>query len=242
MLEFAYTGEVNVAKDLLPTLLQTARALRIKGLDKVENPLEAPPPPPPPPPQGQNQDVFESTRSHSPSSIHSQQDVKPPQPQASFPPEHFLGEAGGKLRTQPSLLQQQQQPHTPLHLQAAAAAALQPQSNSVRRGGSAGGGDSASPPRSLPGSQPPTRESSPCPQQEPQSAASNSRTPPPKRWKRSFDMTQPTAAAAAVVTAAANGHKENGEPMVRIMLGINDRVVNYSFALQDCRELLNYSS
>ena len=34
MLEFAYTGEVNVAQDLLPTLLHTARSYKIKGLDK----------------------------------------------------------------------------------------------------------------------------------------------------------------------------------------------------------------
>ena len=44
MLEFAYTGEVNVAQDLLPSLLHTARSFRIKGLDKVENPVDAPPP------------------------------------------------------------------------------------------------------------------------------------------------------------------------------------------------------
>ena len=42
MLEFAYTGEVNVAQELLPSLLHTARSFRIKGLDKVENPLEPP--------------------------------------------------------------------------------------------------------------------------------------------------------------------------------------------------------
>ena len=41
---FAYTGEVNVAQDLLPSLLHTARSFRIKGLDKVENPIDAPPP------------------------------------------------------------------------------------------------------------------------------------------------------------------------------------------------------
>ena len=89
MLEFAYTGEVNVAQELLPTLLHTARSFRIKGLDKVESPVVEVPAPahltshpaaaaaaaglhghwpagsgPP-------------TRSHSPSSIHSGQDVKP---------------------------------------------------------------------------------------------------------------------------------------------------------------------
>lgn len=43
MLEFAYTGEVNVAQELLPSLLHTARSFRIKGLDKVENPVEPAP-------------------------------------------------------------------------------------------------------------------------------------------------------------------------------------------------------
>lgn len=43
MLEFAYTGEVNVAQELLPSLLHTARSFRIKGLDKVENPVDPPP-------------------------------------------------------------------------------------------------------------------------------------------------------------------------------------------------------
>ena len=42
MLEFAYTGEVNVAQELLPALLHTARAFRIKGLDKVESPVAPP--------------------------------------------------------------------------------------------------------------------------------------------------------------------------------------------------------
>ena len=40
MLEFAYTGEVNVAQELLPSLLHTAKSFRIKGLDKVENPVD----------------------------------------------------------------------------------------------------------------------------------------------------------------------------------------------------------
>jgi hypothetical protein len=44
MLEFAYTGEVNVAQELLPSLLHTARQFRIKGLDKVENPVDPPAP------------------------------------------------------------------------------------------------------------------------------------------------------------------------------------------------------
>jgi hypothetical protein len=78
MLEFAYTGEVNVAQDLLPTLLHTARSYKIKGLDKVESPVD--------PPQqtcggrleaqtpGSEQWVESAppTRSHTPSSVHSQ--------------------------------------------------------------------------------------------------------------------------------------------------------------------------
>ncbi len=43
MLEFAYTGEVNVAQELLPSLLHTARSFRIKGLDKVQSPIDVPP-------------------------------------------------------------------------------------------------------------------------------------------------------------------------------------------------------
>lgn len=38
MLEFAYTGEVNVGQELLPTLLHTAKCFKIKGLDNVETP------------------------------------------------------------------------------------------------------------------------------------------------------------------------------------------------------------
>ena len=73
MLEFAYTGEVNVAQDLLPTLLHTARAYRIKGLDKVESPVGGgggdPAPPPLPPPAdhwGGGESSAPPTRPHSP--------------------------------------------------------------------------------------------------------------------------------------------------------------------------------
>ena len=38
ILEFAYTGQVNVGQELLPSLLNTAKEFRIKGLDKVEPP------------------------------------------------------------------------------------------------------------------------------------------------------------------------------------------------------------
>ena len=161
MLEFAYTGEVNVAQELLPSLLHTAKAFRIKGLDKVESPIEQPPAAhqqrvethDPPHWVGEAGSAHPS-RSHTPSSIHSQQDVKPPP--------FFLG-----------------LDNKPVVQHAAAAAAGPHQAGPHRR--------DLSPPPSLPNSQPPTREGSP------------SRTPPPKRWKRSFDMTQPTA---------LNGHKD----------------------------------
>ena len=91
MLEFAYTGEVNVAQDLLPTLLHTARSYRIKGLDKVESPVD---------PLQNRTDSHTSgsehwaesappTRSHTPSSVHSQHDIKPQLAST----EHFLAAA-----------------------------------------------------------------------------------------------------------------------------------------------------
>ncbi len=223
MLEFAYTGEVNVAQELLPSLLHTARAFRIKGLDKVESPVDPPPPPPDTAAAAaaavaaaaaaaavrQNsaehhhwsQSSAPNTRSHSPSSIHSQQDVKPP----SFPPtaEHFLASAAAaaavdsKPPQPPQAVVNPSAPpaahsspavgpstsagvhHLPAAAVAAAAAAAFPtQTGGIKRGRER----ELSPPRS----RPPTREASPCPQNN-----SNSRTPPPKRWKRSFDMTQP---------------------------------------------------
>lgn len=205
MLEFAYTGEVNVAQELLPSLLQTARSFRIKGLDKVENPVE----PPPRRPEAQtpsSEHWMESappTRSHTPSSIHSQHDVKPPH----FSSEHFLSMSNPDKS----------------HSAAAAAAAAatqppppphQPQQPAMAHSSSTGGPSSnnngfsgllrsaerererelqnhqlASPPPSLPNSQPPTREASPAPMM----LGQNARTPPPKRWKRSFDMAHPNA-------------------------------------------------
>eukprot|EP00095_Tigriopus_kingsejongensis_P012309 maker-scaffold284_size223161-snap-gene-1.23 protein:Tk12309 transcript:maker-scaffold284_size223161-snap-gene-1.23-mRNA-1 annotation:"dna transcription factor activity" len=164
MLEFAYTGEVNVAQELLPSLLQTARSFRIKGLDKVESPVDAQPATQPHPPtvpthlhahlhqqpahqrlEAQAPPTSEHwvesappTRSHSPSSIHSQSDIKPP-----FSSDHFLASEAKNIHGRRER--------------------------------------EASPPHSHSSSQPPTREASPCSQQ-------NARTPPPKRWKRSFDM------------------------------------------------------
>lgn len=87
MLEFAYTGEVNVAQDLLPSLLHTARSFRIKGLDKVESPVTPPRPHQPPP-------AHQSSRPPSPShaSSSSSSDVKPfltTDPKPAPPPAHL---------------------------------------------------------------------------------------------------------------------------------------------------------
>lgn len=161
MLEFAYTGEVNVAQELLPSLLHTARSFRIKGLDKVENPIEHPAPrlEAQTPSSEHWMESAPATRSHTPSSIHSQHDVKPPQ----FV-EHFMTDKSnsspptnnftGLLRSAERVREREMQTH--------------------------------SPPPSLPSSQPPTREASPAP-----GSGNSARTPPPKRWKRSFDMAQP---------------------------------------------------
>lgn len=180
MLEFAYTGEVNVAQELLPSLLHTARSFKIKGLDKVESPVESAAPPAahqqqPPPhhwaPEQQQQSSAPPTRSHSPSSMHSQQDIKPP---PTFGSEHFLD-------NKPPV--RQVHPQAPI--------------TGVRREREV----------SPPNSRPPTREASPNPQ------ANSARTPPPKRWKRSFDMTQPSH---------MTGHKDNEEhlPMVTRSCGV----------------------
>lgn len=181
MLEFAYTGEVNVAQDLLPSLLHTARSFRIKGLDKVENPVD----PPPPRPDAQTpssehwMESAPATRSHTPSSIHSQHDIKPPQ----FNTEHFLSmsasanaNAGDKNNHS-----------TPIaaHTNNGFNGLLR----NAERERDLPNHHLASPPPSLPNSQPPTREASPAPLMMGQ----NARTPPPKRWKRSFDMAHPGA-------------------------------------------------
>lgn len=182
MLEFAYTGEVNVAQELLPSLLHTARSFRIKGLDKVENPIE----PPPRRPEAQtpsSEHWMESappTRSHTPSSIHSQHDIKPPH----FSSEHFLSMSNEKNHsTQPSQTQAIQQPPAMAHTSNGFSGLLR----SVERERELQNHQLASPPPSLPNSQPPTREASPAPM----ILGQNARTPPPKRWKRSFDMAHP---------------------------------------------------
>jgi predicted RNA-binding Zn-ribbon protein involved in translation (DUF1610 family) len=180
MLEFAYTGEVNVAQDLLPTLLHTARSYKIKGLDKVESPVD--------PPQqtlgnrleaqtpGSEQWVESAppTRSHTPSSVHSHTTGSA----VTQGVDHFMTNNGG---TSSSVIATNNDKVSPNGINF-------PNSNfllNVAREREAQQ-NSSSPP-SLPSSQPPTRETSPSPQHA--AALNNARTPPPKRWKRSFDLT-----------------------------------------------------
>jgi len=204
MLEFAYTGEVNVAQELLPSLLHTARSFRIKGLDKVENPLE----PPLRRPEAQtpsSEHWMESappTRSHTPSSIHSQHDVKPPH----FSSEHFLSMSAGSGNDKSHSAVTQPPPPSAASAVPQPSRADGPQPPSLAHSSNNGftgllrsaerererelqNHQLASPPPSLPNSQPPTREASPAPLMPGQ----NARTPPPKRWKRSFDMAHPNS-------------------------------------------------
>jgi hypothetical protein len=163
MLEFAYTGEVNVAQDLLPSLLHTARAFRIKGLDKVESPVDATPPPPPLPASALGilaADIAAAgqwehpARAHSP---HQQQDIKPPGG-------HFLADKISAAATSTPVLNMNGRREREV---------------------------SPPPAHSRPNSQPPTREASPCPTSGSVASSASARTPPPKRWKRSFDMSNP---------------------------------------------------
>jgi len=191
-----FAGEVNVAQELLPSLLHTARAFKIKGLDKVETPKEVIVQPPVADPvwtaEGEAQAVPTPTHgavgavaaAAAATGPQSPSDVKPP-----FPAEHFLRQQSApEMPVRPG-------GHLPAAAVAAAAAAVAGvfPPTSAKRGRS----DIVSPPPSLPGSQPPTREASPCPPRS-EASAGSARTPPPKRWKRSFDMAQPV-----------NGQKDN---------------------------------
>jgi len=211
MLEFAYTGEVNVAQELLPSLLHTARSFRIKGLDKVENPVEPAPRVSPGPlsypvrapslqPEAQtpsSEHWMESappTRSHTPSSIHSQHDVKPPH----FSSEHFLSMSNDK--SHPGATQQvgpamAHSSSTNNGFSGLLRSAEREREREIQNH------QLASPPPSLPNSQPPTREASPAPMM----LGQNARTPPPKRWKRSFDMAHPNAPKPPRDTSRDNG-------------------------------------
>lgn len=197
MLEFAYTGEVNVAQELLPSLLHTAKSFRIKGLDKVENPVDPGPitrgPEAQTPSSEHWMESAPATRSHSPSSIHSQQDVKP----SHLSTEHFMSMSSNNDKSAVSAT-------TPIVANGAPAVTnVNPVGHVVAHANNGFNGllrsaerereremqnhQLASPPPSLPNSQPPTREASPAPMM----IGQNARTPPPKRWKRSFDMSHP---------------------------------------------------
>jgi hypothetical protein len=192
MLEFAYTGEVNVAQELLPSLLHTARAFRIKGLDKVESPVDAAPAPPPtaPPALPTETNRWESTvRPISPRVVQQQQqDVKPP---AVTTGDHFL--AADKIITT----------STPV----------------LNMNGRREREVSPPPPppaahSSRPNSQPPTREASPCPTASSAASSNSARTPPPKRWKRSFDMThQPPVPTDMSSQPKAEPEAEQQQPL-----------------------------
>lgn len=196
MLEFAYTGEVNVAQELLPSLLHTARSFRIKGLDKVENPVD----PPPRRPDAQtpsSEHWMESappTRSHTPSSIHSQHDVKPPH----FSSEHFLSMSNDKSHSAQQPISQPAMAHSNASFSGLLRSVEREREREIQNH------HLASPPPSLPNSQPPTREASPAPM----ILGQNARTPPPKRWKRSFDMAHPSAIIKSDNTGASVHHEQ----------------------------------
>jgi uncharacterized C2H2 Zn-finger protein len=194
MLEFAYTGEVNVAQELLPSLLHTARSFRIKGLDKVENPVDPGPTRGPEAQTPSSEHWMESapaTRSHSPSSIHSQQDVKPPH----FSSEHFMSMSKQEpvngsvapVTTVAPVVTPTVATNSPVVAHANNGFNGLLRSAEREREREMQNHQLASPPPSLPNSQPPTREASPAPMM----LGQNARTPPPKRWKRSFDMAHP---------------------------------------------------
>eukprot|EP00096_Caligus_rogercresseyi_P009716 TRINITY_DN334_c1_g1_i1.p1 TRINITY_DN334_c1_g1~~TRINITY_DN334_c1_g1_i1.p1 ORF type:complete len:653 (-),score=140.48 TRINITY_DN334_c1_g1_i1:2088-4046(-) len=159
MLEFAYTGEVNVAQELLQSFLHMAKSFRIKGLDKVECPVDHPPPCQRVEAQTPSSDHWGGsappTRSHTPSSIHSQQDVKP-----TFS-DHFLSSEKNHAREPHSLPNSRPPTREPSPIVPPSSAASHTSSNSSSS-------NTIAPP-------PP--------------AGLNPRTPPPKRWKRSFDLT-----------------------------------------------------
>jgi len=173
MLEFAYTGEVNVAQELLPALLHTARAFRIKGLDKVESP------------------VADNAAAADPSASNP---VLPPPPRWELAGSHPGAAAAAAGATSPddSVTKPQSGAGGGEHFLAAADKLPSAANPVLNVNGRREREVSPPPAHSRPGSRPPTRENSPCPT----SGSSNSaRTPPPKRWKRSFDMSGAVAHA-----------------------------------------------
>jgi len=199
MLEFAYTGEVNVGQELLPSLLHTARCFKIKGLDNVQTPpglLEhnsnndpdwtgsLPPTRPHTP----------STRPHTPRTRPNTPSTRPHSPQSTHP------HSPNSVQSSHDLKPFQEHPQD---IKPFAEQPPQPQQQEMKQFSDhfleAGPGAPHSPihPRAhgYSHSQPPTRSSSPIPPSHsmppsPQLShpQSNARTPPPKRWKRSFDL------------------------------------------------------
>jgi len=197
MLEFAYTGEVNVGQDLLPSLLHTAKCFKIKGLDNVQTPpglldlntshsndhesddwSNSRPPTRPHTP---------STRPHSPQTRPHTPSTRPHTP-VSHP--HSPNSVHSSQEKHSADHQQQQQLHQhQIHIQQQKQQQQITQIQDVKpfidhnsdvkpfsEHFLAVGPGTA---RAASGSQPSTRPSSPL---------HNARTPPPKRWKRSFDM------------------------------------------------------
>jgi len=195
MLEFAYTGEVNVAQELLPSLLHTARCYKIKGLDNVQTPpglLEQNPagahcetdswagagslPPTRP--------HTPSTRPHTPRTRPSTPSTRPHSPHSHphSPNSVQLPQVAPAPRELPDSLKPlaREQEHWPL------------------------------PPRAYTQqsqSQPPTRGCSPVSHgySMPPSPQSTARTPPPKRWKRSFDLARGDESSEAEAGQPLNG-------------------------------------
>merc|ERR1719365_438536 len=171
MLEFAYTGEVNVSQELLPSLLHTARCFKIKGLDNVQPPpglveqnattshqeewTGSLPPTRPPSPTNHSRPQSPPTRPHTPN-------TRPVSPQSTHPHSPNSVQSGHELK-----------PFSEHFLALSAGLPAPPRAHH---------------------SQPATRSSSPAPISLPASPQNlhhpqnNARTPPPKRWKRSFDL------------------------------------------------------
>jgi len=195
MLEFAYTGEVNVSQELLPSLLHTARCFKIKGLDNVQPPpglveqsassshqeewTGSLPPTRPPTPTTHSRPASPPTRPHTPNTRPvSPQSTHPHSPnsvQSSHDLKQFHVHAAEPQLTSQDLkpLQQDVKPFSEHFLALSAGLPAPPRAHH---------------------SQPATRSSSPAPISLPgspqnlQHPQNNARTPPPKRWKRSFDL------------------------------------------------------
>lgn len=212
MLEFAYTGEVNVGQELLPSLLHTARCFKIKGLDNVQAPAgllehnnantgehewgslpptrpHTPPTRPHTPPTRPHTPSTrphspQSTHPHSPNSVQSSHDLKPfHEPQDVKP---YQG------------LQPPQAPHQ--------SDLAHPQNIKQFSDHFLASGPTPSSPilRPLSSSQPPTRCSSPASQpsrsQPPSPQGPTAPTPPQKRWKRYLARSEEEEQAPSVTS------------------------------------------